>query len=215
MTNSRTGNPRREDALPTPADGADLWSRLHESLERLANMGDQNQEPAVRTEKLAARARQLRGRLATSVGAEAPAVFVAFSKGSHRYGIPVHHVIEVQRLRHFTPVAGTPAFVVGVMNWRGDVLSVLDVGELLGLAESGLADIHVCLVLQAAGRRMGLAALEIEEIHAVPESSIKPAPHLPGDLPPEWLLGIHDGNRMILNVEIMFQDSRLVEWRKE
>jgi len=124
-------------------------------------------------------------------------------------------VIEVQSLQHLAPVPGIPPFISGVIHWRGDVLALLDLGKLFGIPESGLADIHVCLIVEAAGRRMALVALEIEEILAVPRSEVKPAPELPGNIPPEWLTGVHDDNRLILNLGLILQDARLVQWRKE
>jgi len=66
----------------------DLWSRLRESMARLAAVGQQKADPAALNEKLAARAKQLRGRVTTDKPHEVPIVFLAFNKGSHRYGAP-------------------------------------------------------------------------------------------------------------------------------
>ncbi len=193
----------------------DLWSRLRESMERLANVGQRKTDPAALGEKLAARAKQLRGSTTTNKPREVPIVFLAFNKGSQRFGVPIDEVIEVQSLDHISPVPGTPSFIAGVIHWRGDVLTLLDLGKLFDIPESGLADLHVCLIVEAAGRRVAVVASEIEEIFAVPESEVKPAPDLPGKMPTEWLLGVHDNNRMIVNLELILQDARLVEWRKE
>lgn len=129
----------------------DLWPRLRESMARLASIGERKSDPAALAEKLATRAKQLRGRMASAKPAAAPLVFVAFSKGQQRYGIPVSDVVEVQAMEQFCPVPGTPPFIAGVIHWRGDVLSLLDLGKLFGIPESGLADIHVCLIVEAAG----------------------------------------------------------------
>lgn len=199
----------------TIEDDDDLWSRLRESMERLANLGHQKADPAALAEKLAVRAKQLRGRMTTDTPRAAPIVLLAFTKGGHRFGVPIDEVIEVQSLQHFCPVPGTPSFIAGVINWRGDVLTLLDVGKLFDIPESGLADIHVCLIVEAAGRRVAFVALEIEDIFVIPKDKLKSAPELPGNVPTEWLLGVHDDNRMILNLELILPDARLVEWRKE
>ena len=53
----------------------------------------------------------------------------------------------------------------------------------------------------------------VEEILAVPRSDLKTAPDLPGNISPEWVVGVHDDNRLILRTDQILQDARLVEWR--
>lgn len=187
--------------------------RLRESIERLATAGQRRADPAALREKLEARAKQLRRRMTTAEPADAPLVLLAFNAGNQRYGIPVSDVIEVQALDYFSPVPGTPSFISGVIHWRGDVLSLLDLGKLFEIPESGIADIHVYLVVEAAGRRVAVVALEVEEIIAAAKSEVKPTPELPGSIPLEWVLGVHDNNRLILRMDQIVRDSRLVDWR--
>ncbi|MEO8494974.1 MAG: chemotaxis protein CheW [Planctomycetota bacterium] len=195
-------------------EAAELWSRLRESMEQLSSIGQRKADPAALAEKLAIRAKQLRGRMTKADPAAVPLVVLAFKKGNQRYGIPASDVIEVQAMEQFCPVPGTPPFISGVIHWRGDVLSLLDLGKLFGIPESGLADIHVCLIIETAGRRVAVVALEIEEIFAIPRSEIKPTPDLPGNLPAEWVLGVHDNNRLMLRMDQILQDARLVDWRQ-
>jgi len=52
--------------------------------------------------------------------------------GGCRYGLAMPDVAEVGRPPSLTRVPGLPQWVVGVANWRGRVLAVLDVRGLLG-----------------------------------------------------------------------------------
>ena len=47
--------------------------------------------------------------------------------GDERLGIPLEHVIEVHRFASLTPIPGARPPVVGVVAWRGRVLTVLDI----------------------------------------------------------------------------------------
>lgn len=49
-----------------------------------------------------------------------------------RYAVPMDRVAEVGRPPHLTRVPGLPGWVLGVANWRGRVLAVLDLAEMLG-----------------------------------------------------------------------------------
>src|ERR1700733_9384152 len=51
---------------------------------------------------------------------------VTFSIGAEKYIIESQYVMEITKLRAYTPVPGTPSFVVGVTNIRGVVLALID-----------------------------------------------------------------------------------------
>lgn len=196
-------------------DESTLWSRLRESIDRLATLEHAKTDPTIRAERLAARARQLRGRMVTESPREAASVILTFNKGNQRYGIPVEDVIEVQSLEQFCPVPGTPPFIAGVIHWRGVILALLDLGKLFGFAEPGLADVHVAVIVESGGHRIAIPALEVEEILTIPASAIQPLPELPASLPAEWVSGVHEYQRLILRPANILQDARLVEWREQ
>jgi purine-binding chemotaxis protein CheW len=193
---------------------ADLWSQLRESMGRLAAVGRRDSDPAALAQRLEARARLLRGRMLTEHAAEAPLMVLAFHKGRQRYGILVEEVIEVLALDQFCPVPKTPAFLPGVIPWRGNILALLDLGKLLGIPESGIADIHVCLIVEAAGRKLAVVALDVEDILIVPKGEVKPPPELPLDVPPEWILGVHGNDRTIVRMDKILHDSKMLDWRQ-
>jgi purine-binding chemotaxis protein CheW len=190
-----------------------LWDRLRESVDRLQAASRRSADPAARAQKLAARAALLRTRMA-GAPAESPVVFLALSKGRQRYGIPIGEVLEVQALEHFTPVPGAPPFLPGVIHWRGAVLTLLDLGRLFEIPEPGIADVHACVIVEASGQRVGVIAQEIDEIYSVPPSRIHPPPELPGSIPPDWILGVEDDNRLILRMGLILRDARFVDWQK-
>jgi purine-binding chemotaxis protein CheW len=163
-------------------------------------------------QKLAGRAKLLRGSLARAESGQASLVFLALNKGRERYGISIDDVLAVQALEHFTVVPRTPLFLTGVVHWRGAVLTLLDLGRLFGIPETGLADVHVYVVVEAAGRRVGIVAHEIEDVYSVPRSRIAPAPPMSANIPPEWIVGVHDNQRLLLNIDLVLRDRQLVDW---
>ena len=198
------------NSLANPPQTPDrIWDRLQASLERLVQAGRQTADPVLLAERLAARATILRGRSAGADSVESALTVVAFSKGSQRYAIPLDEVLEVQPLDHFTPVPKAPPFLPGVVHWRGAILTLLDLGALFGFPESGLADVHVYLVVESAGRRIAIVGCDVDEIYTVPMRQLKAPPSLPGNIPPEWVLGVYDYNRLVVRMEKVLQDSRL------
>ena len=189
-----------------------VWDRLRESMERLNSSRERANDPAVLALKLANRAKLLRGRLTSKVE-QSTTPFLTFSSGHERFGVPLDDVVEIQALDHYSPVPKTPPFIVGVIPWRGAILTLIDLGRLFGIPESGIADYHVCIIVEAAGMRIALVAREVEDILGIPVDQVKPAPDLPGHAPAEWVAGVHDGNRLLLCLERIVQDEKFVNWK--
>ncbi|WP_197443279.1 chemotaxis protein CheW [Lignipirellula cremea] len=208
-------SPIDETDLAEFPDPTSVWSRLESSLERLRLQQGKATDPAVIREKLLARAKALRVRMREPGVAEEHVAIIAFEKGGQRYGVLLSEVTEVQTLLHYCPTPMSPGFIPGVVHWRGGIIALLDAGLFLGQARSGLADVHVYLLVEAAGRRMGLVANEIEDILSIPRSQILPAPRLPGEIISEAILGVYDQNLLILKMDKILGDKRLTQWRNE
>jgi len=58
---------------------------------------------------------------------------LVFSLGGTKFGIPIHQVVELDKLPRVTPVPNVPYWVRGVTNLRGEILTVLDLRLLLGM----------------------------------------------------------------------------------
>lgn len=59
--------------------------------------------------------------------------YVVFEVGEQQYGIPIDGVLEIDRCGKVTSLPRTPVWLRGVTNLRGQILSVTDFRELLGL----------------------------------------------------------------------------------
>ena len=207
MSNTETQIENQKSRIEDP-----LWSRLRESMGQLNAIRERVGDPEALAEKLANRAKLLRGR--PSVQVEQPTTpFLTFSSGHERFGVLLNEVVEIQALDHYSPVPKAPLFIVGAIPWRGAILTLFDLGRLFGIREAGIADYHVCIVVEAAGRRVAIVAREVEDILGIAADQVKPAPDLPGHAPPEWIAGVHDGNRLLLCLERMLQDETLVNWK--
>jgi len=58
---------------------------------------------------------------------------VTFKLADETYGINVMHVQEVLRISEIAPVPGAPAYVLGIINLRGNVVTVIDTRSRFGL----------------------------------------------------------------------------------
>jgi purine-binding chemotaxis protein CheW len=88
--------------------------------------------------------------------------YVRLRVAAEAYAIPVAHVREIADLGDLTPVPGLRPEVLGVRNLRGQILPVIDLAMMLGIARTGPA--ARMLVAEASGLAAGLAIDEISGV---------------------------------------------------
>jgi purine-binding chemotaxis protein CheW len=94
-------------------------------------------------------------------------VHVRIRVGGEHYALPVAGVLEVAPMGEISPVPGAPRPVLGVRNLRGQVLPVVDLGAVLGVAAGG--GHSRILVAESGSRRAGLAVESVLGVAELPE----------------------------------------------
>jgi chemotaxis signal transduction protein len=113
--------------------------------------GGENVEDASRR-LLEERARHLAAPLRKKTGAENAQNTLVFRRGGERFGLPLDVVVEVQRgpaLAHI-PTASPP--VIGVIGWRGRILTVIDPGNARPDSSDGDREWRAVIVGQSRAR---------------------------------------------------------------
>lgn len=133
---------------------------------------------------------------------------VTFDIGSQRYGVGTTHVREVLREAAVTPLGAASSVIVGVANLRGDIVTVADIGALIGTSPTSSAE-HV-LVLHGPGPPLGVLVDVVDDMVQVATDSIAPLQHGSGEL----VLGVTadlvllDGERLLTDRRLFITDSR-------
>ncbi len=99
--------------------------------------------------------------------------YILFTLGGSRYVVPVAHVLEIGRIPRITPVPNVPVWVRGVMNLRGDILSVIDFRLFLGLEVSQPAEHSRMLVVKAPGDEMTTSLIIDHILGIIPLTSAR------------------------------------------
>ena len=94
---------------------------------------------------------------------------VVFRIGSERYGLPLATVREVVPPASMSLVPRAPEAVKGIMNLRGRVVTIVELGVLLGLKPNGATPNCKVVILDRGRRDLGLLVSEVEGIHALDE----------------------------------------------
>lgn len=126
--------------------------------------------------------------------------WVTFQLDSEIYGINVMQVQEVLRYTEIAPVPGSPAYVLGIINLRGNVVTVLDTRTRFGLDSSEMSDNTRIVIIEADKQVIGILVDSVAEVVYLKASEIDIAPNVGNDESAKFIQGVSnkDGNLLIL-----------------
>ncbi len=161
-------------------------------------------------EILKARAQRLAAEPVKKWEAEDGIDVVEFTLAHERYAFVSKYVREVFPFTEFTPVPCTPAFVLGIINVHGQILSVLNVKKFFGIPEKGITNLNKAIILQSSDMEVGVLADSVAGMRNVPRRDLLPAlPTLVG-IGEEYLLGITKDRLIILDAEKLLADKGII-----
>lgn len=135
---------------------------------------------------------------------------IEFLLAYERYGIESSFIREVYPLKDLTPLPCTPPFILGIINVRGQIRSVLDIKRFFDLPQKGLTDLNQVLLVRAEDMELGILADEVLGVRSLPLSDIGPAPATLTGIRAEYLRGVTAERLIVLNVAAILSDERII-----
>ena len=133
-----------------------------------------------------------------------------FSLAYERYGIEMCWVRETLPLKELTPVPCTPQFVLGLINVRGQIMSVIDIKRFFDLPEKGLTDLNKVIIVQDGEMAFGVLADAVCSVRAIPLAELQPSlPTLTG-IREEYLKGVTRDRTAVLDGRKLLGDSKII-----
>jgi purine-binding chemotaxis protein CheW len=127
-----------------------------------------------------------------------------------RYGIESKYVSEVLSLREMTPIPGTPAFVAGVMNVRGKIVSILNLKLLFNLKERGITELNKIILVRMDRMEFGIVTDAIAgTLKVYPNTLSAPPANLHG-INAEYIQGITPDGIILLNGENLLTNKTII-----
>lgn len=115
---------------------------------------------------------------------------VTFELENETYGINVMQVQEVLRETEVAPVPGAPHYVIGIINLRGNVVSVIDARRRFGLSPVDKTDLTRIIVIEVMKQIIGILVDSVAEVVDVKVSDIETAPNVGNDETSRYIDGV-------------------------
>jgi len=138
--------------------------------------------------------------------------WVTFQLDQETYGINVMQVQEVLRYSEIAPVPGAPNYVLGIINLRGNVVTVIDTRLRFGLPQTEVTDSTRVVIIESEKQVIGILVDSVAEVVYLKKSEIDTAPNVGTDESSRFIQGVsnRDDELLILvDLDKMLTDD---EW---
>ncbi|WP_144395198.1 chemotaxis protein CheW [Pleionea sediminis] len=140
--------------------------------------------------------------------------WVTFRLAGETYGINVMQVQEVLRYTEIAPVPGAPHYVIGIINLRGKVVTVIDTCKRFGLPAIEVTESTRIVIIEANHQVIGILVDAVAEVVYLKASEIEIAPNVGNEETAKFIQGVthRDGVLLILvDLNKMLEEE---EWQE-
>ncbi len=123
--------------------------------------------------------------------ARAETEYVTFYVGDVLLGVDIAGVDEINRHVDVTPVPHAPRFVCGVLNLRGEVVTVVDLRMILGLPPVAASKTTRTVIVHSKDEQIGLRVDRIADVVKARPERIDPVPPNLGGVEGRCLQGVY------------------------
>ena len=129
--------------------------------------------------------------------------FLSFTLGREEYGIDILKVQEIRSYEQPTTIANAPAFIKGVVNLRGIIVPIVDMRVKFNLDQAQYNELTVVIVLNVAGRVVGMVVDGVSDVVQLDAEQIRPAPDFSSAFDVKYITGLGTvDERMLILVDI-------------
>ena len=134
---------------------------------------------------------------------------VEFKIAHEIYALALSRIRGVHPLKNLTWIPGTPNFIRGVINLRGEIISVVDLKVFFELPDQELTRLSQVILLASEDMEFGILTDEILGVTEIFENDIRPSlPTLTG-IREDYLKGVTGDGRVVLDDEKLLADEKM------
>jgi len=132
--------------------------------------------------------------------------FVTFFMGNEIYGIDIYNTQEIIRVPEITPIPNSLDYVEGIINLRGDIISVINLEKKFHIANP--EEKKEIIIIKAKNSKLGIIVTKVFRVIQVNEIEVTPPPSILADIEEEYIKGIarieNEQLVILLDMEKMF-----------
>lgn len=142
--------------------------------------------------------------------------YLSFYIGKELFGANVTNILEVLKGEQVTEIPRSDDFIQGIINFRGEIVTVINFGKKLNMptVNSNLQEVIIVIELHYNDKsvRVGLQADKVRKVFEMNDSDLKSVPEFGQYYNPEFLTGVAkttDGLVMLLDIEKVLNEKEV------
>ncbi len=129
--------------------------------------------------------------------------WVTFQLDKEMYGVNVMQVREVLRYTDIAPVPGAPAYVLGIINLRGNVVTVIDTRMRFGLATADITDSTRIMIIESDKQVIGILVDSVAEVVDLNTADIDETPNVGTEESAKFICGVcNRENELLILIDL-------------
>ncbi|WP_438463435.1 chemotaxis protein CheW [Marinomonas sp. PE14-40] len=136
--------------------------------------------------------------------------YLTFKLIDETYGINVMQIREVLRYSEIAPVPGAPSYVMGIVNLRGNVVTVVDSRVRFGLPDATISDDTRIIIVEHDNEQVGLLVDAVQEVFYLYQGEIEQSPSVGNDEAIMFIQGVYqkdDELVILLELDKFFESN--------
>ena len=133
-----------------------------------------------------------------------------FYVGEALCGMDILKVQEINKLIEMTRVPQAPEYVLGILNLRGEIVTIVDLGKKLSLKSTEMSDKTRNIIVNSNGEHIGLMVERISDVIQAEWEKVEPPPANIGGVQGRYFTGVfktEDSLIGILDVEKVLEEE--------
>ena len=140
--------------------------------------------------------------------------WVTFKLGNEIYGVNVMQVREVLRYTDIAPVPGAPSYVLGIINLRGNVVTVIDTRARFGIPPAEVTDNTRIMIIESEKHVIGILVDSVAEVADLNTADIDDTPNVGTEENAQFISGVcnrKDDLLILIDLTKLFTET---EWKE-
>jgi purine-binding chemotaxis protein CheW len=115
-------------------------------------------------------------------------------------GMDILKVQEINKLMDMTTVPQAPDYVMGILNLRGQIVTIIDLSKKLNLGQSALGDMSRNIIVNAEDEYIGLLVSRISDVVEVDQDKVEPPPANIGGVQGKFFKGVFKTKERLIGI---------------
>lgn len=137
---------------------------------------------------------------------------ISNNANKEKYAFDIKYVNEVFRYKKVTPLPCTPSFIIGIINFRGKIISVIDIRNFIGFTTDAkdFNEVRQVIVVKVNDFEVGISVDNVLGYYSISSEEIQKIVLTITNERKEFFIGIAKNSTMILDIKNIMLSEKII-----